>query len=338
MTAQWYSSSLGPLPLIHVGGLLSAYLLSSKAVVWPCLSSCLLQRSGNWQLSPINFSWASDLWQPLAMLQETWTFFQNFMQVELMATSPGVRVSSTFLWVTAWIWPIATLGNIIPTDLYHKVSIMIYGVPWGVHSQPVIRFGGSLNWTWREIDELRIQLFRAVAGYWLDGWSTVPTADAASIGASIGPLVTLTIRCTAGGQSHFLHLIPRVSANNSCPTGVPAAWMSNTGRNQRWSADPSCWAVHRCQGSGALKFWSCDRNQWFTHWACGTSNGLGSTREKPWKKPHWDGLTHLREDLLEGGVHLLGHPELLVLIILGQPFQFEGQSQFKLIFGLGNFL
>ena len=65
--------------------------------------------------------------------------------------------------------------------------------------------------------------------------------------------------------------------------------------------------------------------------------------------PHQIGLTHLREDLPEGGVHLLSHPgpltllslnhpELLVLIILGQPFQFEGQPPFKLSLGLGSFL
>ena len=46
------------------------------------------------------------------------------------------------------------------------------------------------------------------------------------------------------------------------------------------------------------------------------------------------GLAHLKEDLPEGGVHLLNHPgplvllslnhpESLVLIILGHPFQFK---------------
>ena len=62
-------------------------------------------------------------------------------------------------------------------------------------------------------------------------------------------------------------------------------------------------------------------------------------------------MEHVRpapEDLPEGGVHLLSHagllvllflnhPELLVLIILGQPFQFEGQLLFKLSLGLGSF-
>ena len=39
------------------------------------------------------------------------------------------RVSCTLLWVSAWIWLVATLVSIIPTDLYHRVSIMIYGAP-----------------------------------------------------------------------------------------------------------------------------------------------------------------------------------------------------------------
>ena len=217
---------------------------------------------------------------------------------------------------------------------------MIYGPPWGLHSQPFIGFICKLNWTGREIDKLRLPLFRAVSGYWLDGWRTSPTADTASIGANAGPLATWPSCVLPGEQSHFLCLRTRVSAKNGCPTGVLAAQCRG---NWRQSANPTCSAACRCQGSGALKFWTCDRNDCLTHWACGTSTGLGSNREEPWKKCHWISQTHLRQDIPEGGVHLLSnssplvllflnHSELLVLIILGQPFQFEGQPPFKLSF------
>ena len=121
-----------------------------------------------------------------------------------------------------------------------------------------------------------------------------------------------------------------------------------------------CWAAHWHHTSGPLKFWSGDRSECFTHWASGINTRLSSSREKPWKKPHQISLPHLREDLPEGGIHLLSHPgplvllspkhlELLVLIslgqtfpldliIFGQPFQFKGQPLFKLSFGLGDFL
>ena len=97
------------------------------------------------------------------------------------------RVSSTFLQVTAQIWLVATLVSIIPTDLYCRVSIMIYGAPQSLYSQPVISVSCNLDRTGGEIDELRLQLFGAVAGYWQDKWSTTPTADAAFLSASAGP-------------------------------------------------------------------------------------------------------------------------------------------------------
>ena len=42
------------------------------------------------------------------------------------------------------------------------------------------------------IDKFRLYLFKAVAGYWMDGWNTMPTADAAFLIANAGPLATLT--------------------------------------------------------------------------------------------------------------------------------------------------
>ena len=49
-------------------------------------------------------------------------------------------------------------------------------------------------------------MFKAVAGYWLDGQSIVPTADAAFLNASMGPLATLTFRCAAREAVPFLML------------------------------------------------------------------------------------------------------------------------------------
>ena len=83
---------------------------------------------------------------------------------------------------------------------------MINHAPQSLHSQPVIGVGCSFDWPGREIDELRPWLFGAVAGYQLDGQSTVPTADTASISASAGPLATLTFRCATGGAVPFLTL------------------------------------------------------------------------------------------------------------------------------------
>ena len=103
---------------------------------------------------------------------------------------------------------------------------MINGATQGLCSQPVIGISCHPDLTGRLIDELRLQLFRAMAGYWLDWWSTVPTAAAAFLGASTGPIAALTFRCAAGGTVPFLALEKSASAKNSYPTGVLAAGMS----------------------------------------------------------------------------------------------------------------
>ena len=78
------------------------------------------------------------------------------------------------------------------------------------------------------------------------------------------------------------------------------------------------------------------------------------------EKPHQIGLIHLREDLPEGGVHLLSHPGpliplflsypdlmtllflshpgSLVLMTLGQPFPYKEQLPLRLSLCLGNCL
>ena len=148
-------------------------------------------------------------------------------------------------------------------------------------------------------------------------------------------LAALTFRCAAGGAVPFLTLQSKGKCEEWLPNWSASCWDVWCRGNWRWSADLTCWAAHQCQGSGDLKFWSGTGSEHLTHWVCGTSTGPGSGREKPWKKasPNWP---HSSErGPLEGGVHLLGlpgllvllslnHTESLVLIILGQPFQFEG--------------
>ena len=232
----------------------------------------------------------------------------------------------------------------LPQILYHNLWS-----PKALHSKPVIGVYFCLGWTVGEIVELRLQLFRAVGGYQLDGQRTVPTAGAAFLGHSAGPLPALTFRCAAGETIPFLMLEIKGHCKEWFPNWSTSCQNIQCRGNWRQSADPMCLAACWCQGSGALQFWSSDGSECFTHWACVTSTRLGSGREKTWKKPHWIGLTHLREDFTEVGIHLLSHPgplvllslshpESLVLIILGQPFQFEGQPPFKLSLGLGNFL
>ena len=149
--------------------------------------------------------------------------------------------------------------------------------------------------------------------------------------------------CQCGSYCHFDH---QVCCQGSSPTSYTwgQGWVQRTvaqlecqllGCPMQRELEEECWLymLGWCgyQSSGALKFWSGDRSECFTPWACGTSTRLGSSREKPWEKPHWIGLTHLRKDLPKGCVHLLSypgplvlmflnHPELLVLTILGQPF------------------
>ena len=103
-----FSHGHGPQPLIPMGGYLSGWPLliqSSSSVltvilftlkeVWSSLRviSSSVQMIAwllfhiAWQLTSIHFSWASDQRQPLAMLQEAWTFFKNLFHAVLMATS-----------------------------------------------------------------------------------------------------------------------------------------------------------------------------------------------------------------------------------------------------------
>ena len=128
-----------------------------------------------------------------------------------------------------------------------------------------------------------------------------------------------------------------VSLKNGNPMRVPAAGMSDIGRTgggrvlaqctgllmdaggwralESWSG-VICWGIHP---------WLFNSSECFTHRVFWTCDWIGSDGEKPRKKPHWISLTHLGEDLLECGVHLLSHPGPLVLMIPGQPFLFKGQ-------------
>ena len=262
MTAQRSSSSCRPLPLIHVVRISSQSFFDSKQLFGPVchlvyfrgvmilleskLLLCLddLTVTLPYSLATITNPFQLGLW-PEATLSDA-ARGPDFLP-EILAgrvdgyhfsiwTSEAVpscwlvtRVSSTFPWVTAWIWLIATLVGIIPTGLYHRVSVMIYGAPQGLCSQCVIGVGCHLDWTGRESDKLRLWLSRAMPSYWLDGWSTVPTADPAFLSARVGPLATLTFRCAAREQSNFVCLRPRASAKNGCSTAVPAARMSDAG-------------------------------------------------------------------------------------------------------------
>ena len=159
-------------------------------------------------------------------------------------------------------------------------------------------------------------------------------------------LAAMTLRCTARGPVPFLVLETK---------GKGKKWLSNWSSSSQniwyresygWSTGSMHWGVCRCCGGGYLKFWGgiygdvCpwlhDDGECFTHQVCRTHTRLGWGREEPGNEPHWISLTQLREDLPAGGVHLfshpdpfvlllLNHPELLVLIIFGQPCQFEGQ-------------
>ena len=212
------------------------------------MTSLLLSHTA-WQLSPFQ----QGLW-PEATLSDA-ARGPNFL-LELFASGvdshlPGIwtckavpsywlgtRVSSSFQQVTAWIWLITNPISIIPTDLYHRVSITIYGVPWGLCIQPIIGVGCNLDWTGRKIDQLRLLLFGAVAGYQLDGQSTAPTANAASIGAIMGPLATLTFRCAARGTVLFL-MFGTKDKCEECLTN--------------WSA--GCWDVW-CRGELEVECWT----------------------------------------------------------------------------------
>ena len=307
------------------------------------------------------------------MLQEACTFFWNFLWVELTAVFLSIwtweaipscwlrtRVSSTFLLSHClnlthhhpghWNhphWP-------LPWILYHNLQCFQRLL------QPNHHWGWWQLWPdWRGDWQAQAPDVGAMAGYQLDGWVAAPTADATFLNASMSPLATLTFRCAVEGAVPFLVLETKGKCKRQVPNWSASGQNIWHGENWRWGAGLMCWAPHRHWNSGVLKFWSgvihlgiCpwlhDGSECFTHWVCKTSTRLGSGREIPRKKPHWIGLTHLREDLPEGGVYLLrypgllvllflNHPWSLVLIILGQPFQFEGQPPFKLSLGLGSF-
>ena len=179
----------------------------------------------------------------------------------------------------------------------------------GAHSHPVTGVISSLDWTGGEIDELGLRLVRAVAGCWLDQWSALPTDGTGFLGTSMGPLATLTFRCTGRGVVPLLVFGP----NGKCKEWV-TDWGASSqdiqhGENwRRWSAGWTCWAAHRCWGSGVPKFlngvihwgicpWLHESSKYFTHWVYGTCTGTGSSGKKPREKAHWIGFSHLREDL-----------------------------------------
>ena len=155
MTAQGSSSSLGPLPLIHMGGFqvssffdseqlvsLTIILFTSKEL-WSSLRASSYSCLDDFVVAPpYSMGTIIDLFQlglwPEATLSDVAR--GPYFLLELLAgridgyllgvwTSEavpccwlGTRVSSTFLWVTAWIWLITTLVNIIPTGLYCRDS------------------------------------------------------------------------------------------------------------------------------------------------------------------------------------------------------------------------
>ena len=69
----------------------------------------------------------------------------------------GTRVSCTLLEVTFWIWLVAILVSIIPTDLNHRISILVYGAPWRLPShhhrswqQPWLDWRADW-WAWAQV-------------------------------------------------------------------------------------------------------------------------------------------------------------------------------------------
>ena len=391
MTTQGSSSCLGPLHPIHMGGLFSKWLLWLGQLVSPvfhlvyfkgvmifleselplCLDDFIvalpysmvtitnLFHLGLWPEATLSNAARGLHFLPTLLAGGTDSCLLGVWTCEAVPSYwLGTRVSSTFLWVIAWIWLIATLVGIIPTHLYHRVSIMICGAPQGLCSQSVTRVGCRLDWTGGRLMSSGFSCLRLwVAAGWM-GRVLYPLLVLPSSVPALGLLLLWPSDVLPGEWSHFLCLKPRPSRNRWL-TGVLTARYPVLGE-----LEMECWpSMLGCSwmpGSGALKFWSgvihWVVHPWmhyggesFTHWACGTSTWLCHSGEKPWKKPHKISLTHLGKDLPECGVHLLNHPgplvllflnhpELLVFIILGQLFQLKGQLQFKLSLDLGGFL
>ena len=260
--------------------------------------------------------------------------------VELMATSSvsehvrqspccwlRTRVSGTSLQVTAWIWLITTLVGIIPADPYHRVSFMIYSVPLEASAaHPVMGVSCSLDWTGR-----RDWWAKALvdSGLWLatgmDGQSTAPTADTAFLSSQHGgPLAALTFRCAAGRSSLvscFLRLrawVQKMGAQLKCQwPGYPM-----TGRTGGGDADSTCTGmlidagavvplssgVVSSIGASTLGCMIAVSASLTEH--VGPASGLGSGREKPWKKPH-----QVYPDLSERGPSWRWCPSCLAILV-----------------------
>ena len=269
--------------------------------------------------------------QPLVMLQEAQTFFQNFLWVGLMATSSiskHMRQS-----------PVADSGPGSAT-LFSESLLKSNLLPLWLASSPLTSTTESLSQSMLLLEASVANLLSGLAAALTGLEGTLMSSDSSCLGLWLATcwmgrvlhqLLMLPSSVPAwallllwpsgvlpGEQSCFSNLRPRANAKNGCQLECQLLGCLMQG-NWRQSADPTCWAAHGHWGSSVLKFWNGDRSECFIHWVCWSSTRLGSGGEKPWKKPHWIGLTHLRRDLPEGGVHLLSQAGLLVLLSLNHP-------------------
>ena len=124
-----------------------------------------------------------------------------------------------------------------------------------IYSAPQWQVCCSLDQTRREINELRLWLFGAVAGHQLDGWSAVPTSNAAFLGTSAKPLATMTLRCLLGETVPFLLLETKGECKKWLPNWSSSGWDICYGESWVKNAGLACWAAHGHQGSVSIGFW-----------------------------------------------------------------------------------
>ena len=226
---------------------------------------------------------------------------------------------------------------------------MVSSAPQGLYSHSIIRLSSPLGWTGDEVSELGLRVVGAVASSWPDPivglrlgkWKYVLTTGIGYSGLSMGLFATLDIECAVR------RVVPLFGFGTD---GKLESWVPDGGSWDFWhkenwrrqSASLMHWTVHGHWGQWTLEPWSGvifwgihpglhGSSMHFTHRAYGTCARTGNDRDKPRKKPHQIGLTHLGEDLSECNVHLLSHLGPLVLLI-------PGQLQLKLSPGLGNCL
>ena len=274
----------------------------------------------------------------------------HLLSIWTCETVPGcwlrTRLSSTFLCVTAQIQLVATLVNIIPTELYQRVSVTIYGAPQDLCSQPVTGVSCSLDWIGGEIDELGLWLFRAVA-CWM-GWVLclllmLPSLVPAQALLPLWPSGVLPGQqsCSCAWDCGW---VQRMAAQLECQwLGCPVKGEQNV---ECWLYILVCLQMLVQWGPWVLKCWW----EWVPH---SMSMQDQQCTWQWWREsmeealPNWPDSSERGPP--KGSVHLLSHPGPLVLlflnhpesdvlIILGQLFQFKDQPPLKLRPGLGSLL